>query len=273
MKLLINLIQIIFLSLLQHSKSLSKIKFTIEKIGNADNSCISDEGRYIFDLHGTFDQEFNTKDKIIVKLEYPDTEIECTPLSKSYYSEDSLKCEIDICQYPLDENVLLSPEGPKSDKFEFPNWSYFMNEIPGISNRLDSSYPYCYPSYKTTFIAEDIKSEGCDGNKNKFIVSGYWNNIEAVSKNEMQFNMPLNDQNGKKAICNFRKIEEVVCLFEGFGKIQFDDFYFKSVLSPYKFSSLGKSINVEECLSGGKNIYKISFILLKVVAFVLFLFL
>ena len=272
MKLLINLIQIIFLSLLQNSKSLSKIKFTVAKIGNADNSCISDEGRYAFDLLGSFDQEFNSKDKIIVKLEYPDTEIECTPLSKSYYPEDCLKCEIDICQYPLKENVLLSPEEPKSDKFEFPNWIHFMNEVPGISNRLNSSYPYCYPSYKTTFIAEDIKSEGCDGNKNKFVVSGYWKDIDAVSKNEMQFNMPLNDQNGKKAKCNFRKIEEVVCLFEGYGKIQFDDFYFKSVLSPYRFRSLDKSINVDKCSGSRKNIYIMSFILLKVVV-ALFLFL
>ena len=273
MKSLMNLIPIIFLSLLKRSKSLSKIKFTMKSFSNVENSCINDEGRYVFDLNGEFDQGFDIKDKIKIKLEYPNTEIECTPLSISKYSKDSIKCEIDICEYPLDDNVVLSPEEPKSDKFEFPNWNSFMNENPGISNKLISSFPICYPSDKTSFIPEDIKSEGCDGNKNKFVVNGYCENIDSVSKSEMQFKMPLEEQNGKKADCNFLKIEEVVCLFEGNGTIKFDDFHFKSVLSVYRFKSLDKSIKVEECFDSGKYINKKSIIILEVFTFFLFLLL
>ena len=270
MKIILSLISILFISLLKYSKSLTKIIFIMKEFGNTDSSCRNDHGMYTFYLYGNFDQDFNTKEKITIKLEYPDTEIECTPFSKAYYSKDSFKCEIDICEFPLDENVVLSPIEPKSNSFEFPNWKSFMSEIPGVSNKINSINPYCHPSFKTSFVTEDIKSMGCEKAKNKFVVNGYWDNIDFVTFKEEKFNMPLIDQDGKKALCNFKKIEEVECLFDGYGKIKFNSFYFKSRLSTYKVLSLDKSINVTECLYG-QYINKMSIVLLQVFTFCLFL--
>ena len=241
----------IFLLSLKNSKSKEKIKFTLKEIGKTN--CEPYHGVYHFYLNGDFDKEFNNKDKITIKLEYPHASAECLAYSKSNYPNDFLRCDLDICEFPLDENILFSPEEPISDTFSFPNWNSFMNKIPGISNKINSSDPYCYPNYEATFIPNDIESEGCKGNKNKFVVKGYWDNIEKVKFEKGSFNMHIQNQEDNIAQCNFDTLEQFYCLFEGNGTIQFDSFYFKVFLSPYKVSSLEKNINVGKCEGKSEN--------------------
>ena len=245
---LINLLTInIFLLSLKNSKSLEKIKFTLKEIGKTN--CQPSFGLYHFYLNGDFDKEFNNKDKISIKLEYPNyATAECIAYSKANYPDDFLRCELDICEFPIEENILFSPEEPISDSFLFPNWNSFMTKIPGISNKINSSDPYCYPNYEATFIPKEIQSEGCKGNKNKFVVKGDWDNLEKVKFEKGEFKIHIPNQEGKVAQCNFEVLDQFYCLYEGNGAIQIDNFYFKVFLSSYKISSLEeKNINVEKC--------------------------
>lgn len=236
------IINILLLSLKIESKE--KIKFTLKEIDKPN--CEPYYGVYHFLLNGDFDKEFNNKDKVKIKLKYPNSIAECLPYSKANYPNDFLRCDLDICEFPLDENIIFSPEEPISDTFSFPNWNSFME----INNKINSSDPYCYPHYEATFIPNDIISEGCKGNKNKFVVKGYWNDIEKVKFEKGSFNMHILNQEDKVAQCNFDVLEQFYCLFEGDGNIQFDSFYFKVYLSPYKVSSLDKNITLKECKGG-----------------------
>ena len=177
---------------------------------------------------------------------------------KAFYSNDHITCELNICEFPLDENVLFSLEEPISDTFSFPNWNTFM----GISNKINSSDPYCYPNYDATFIPNDIQS-GCKKNKNKFVVKGYWDNLEKVRFEQTSFNIHIQ---GKIAQCNFDTLDKFYCLYEGCGNIQLDTFYFKEVLTAYRVSSLEKNITLKECESNFIN-------KIKNMIFTLFLFL
>lgn len=246
MKRLITLLSIIFLLQINISISLEKIKFTVKAIRQAIPNCIPENGQYFFYLDGEFDSSFN-KEKCLIKLEYPDTTIECIAYSKGNYAKDSIKCEIDICEFTLDNNVLLSPEEPISEKIEFPNWNSFMNENPGVSNKVNDNDPSCYPNPKTNFNPTDIISVGCEGNKNRFNVKGNWDNENYVSFGDDTFRMPLSSQKGKKAECKFNNYGEFTCLFQGYGEIEFDQFYFKAILSAYRVNKLDKSIYVIEC--------------------------
>ena len=139
-------------------------------------------------------------------------------------------------------------------------------------NKVNENDDYCLPTIKTTFNPRDIVSEGCDGNKNKFKVTGYWDNEREVSSKNEMFKMPLSSQEGKKADCSFNNYEQFTCLFEGYGKIKFDTFNFKSVLSPYKVNGLDKSINVTECISQkGNHYYYIKTKILEILFLCLFL--
>ena len=71
---------------------------------------------------------------------------------------DFIKCEIDKWEFTLDSNVLLSSEESISEKIEFLNWNSFMNENPGVSNKISDSDPSCYSNIKTYFNPADIIS-------------------------------------------------------------------------------------------------------------------
>lgn len=263
-------INILFLSF-QNSKSIEKIKFILKEIGNSN--CEPSHGVYHFYLNGDFDKEFNNKDQIKIKLEYPDAIAECLAYSKANYPNDFIRCDLDICEFPLEENILFSTEEPISDLFSFPNWNSFMSKIPGISNKINSSDPYCYPSYETTFIPNDIQSEGCKGNKNKFVIKGYWDNIDKVKFEKGSFNMHILNQEGKIAQCNFDVLDQFYCLFKGNGTIQFDSFYFKVFLSPYKVSSLEKNMTLAQCEGEDENNNENNFLNVKKAIILFFSFL
>ena len=246
MKRLITLLSIIFLLQINISISLEKIKFTVKSIRQTTSNCAPENGLYSFYLDGEFDSLFN-KEKCLIKLEYPDTTIECIAYSRGNFATDSIKCEIDICEFTLENNVLLSPEEPVSEKIEFPNWNSFMNENPGVSNKVNDIDPSCYPNIKTYFNPTDIISVGCEGDKNRFNVKGSWDKENLVSFGDDTFKMPLSSQKGKKAECKFNNYGEFTCLFQGYGEIEFDRFYFKAILSTYRINKLDKSINVTEC--------------------------
>ena len=232
----------------------------MKEFGKTDSNCESQNGIYHFYLYGDYDSGFNTNDKIILKLDYPNTTLECTPLSKENYSKDSIKCLIDICEFPLEKNVLISSEEPQSNNFEFPNWSSFMNENPGISNKVNDTHSICYPEEKTTFQPSDIISYGCEGGKNKFKIIGEWMNVNKVTFKELLFKLPLVGQNGKMADCEFQSLNEIICLFDGYGEIKFENSFFKAILSPYKIEKSPKVINVTQCFNNG-NYFKMKIIL------------
>ena len=258
MKEILNFLTIIFILLIKNSKSLEKIKFNMSKFGNTNSNCEPDNGIYHFYLYGDFSSEFNIKDKIPIKLDSPPTIVLCTAYSKGYYSVDSIKCEINICEFPIDGNVTLSPEEPISDYFEFPNWNSFMNKNPGISNTIESTS--CYPYSKGYFTPNDIEAQGCNGKNNTFIIKGEWDDESMVTFNKEKFKLPLLYQEGEKAECQFMNLTHFKCSYKGFGEINFDSFYFKAILSTYKVMSLEKSINVTQC--NGNSFNKMNFFLI-----------
>ena len=266
---------LIFFILIKNTFQIETIKFNILEIGNAN--CISDQSIYRFYLNGIFDLPFDTTEKIFIKLLYPKTTIECSALSKKNYRNDTIKCEVDICEFPMEENILISPEEPTSinNKFEFPNWKDFMNKNPGISNRIEETRIPCFPEINAIFSPTDIISLGCEGDKNIFTITGEWEDKDEVTFKEAKFKIPIINQEEKKAECFFKDLENIICLYQGYGEIKFDKFYFKAISSGYQINGLNKKINVTECINenntninGNSNMIKISLILL---AFNLFL--
>ena len=58
---------------------------------------------------------------------------------KRNFANNSIKYEIDIWEFTLDSNVLLSSEQPINEKIEFINWNSFMNENMEVSNKVNDS--------------------------------------------------------------------------------------------------------------------------------------
>ena len=251
MKEILNLLTILIISLIKNCKSLEKIKFIITEIENSNSNCVSGEGIYFFYINGNFSSEFDRKNVISIKFENPPTNVLCIAYSKNGYSRDRIKCEINICEFPLEEDVILSPEEPIDDNFEFPNWNSFMTENPGVSNRIVDSD--CFPNPKGYFTPNNIEPIGCEGNNITFIINGKWNDENIVTFGKDTFRLPLLSQEGKKAECQFINITNFKCSYNGYGEINFDTFYFKAILSAYKVFSLDQSINMTECKNASFN--------------------
>ena len=269
MKNLIYILQILFLILIKNTFQLETIKFTVKEFDN--RYCESDKANYYFYISGDFNSEPSHNDKIYIKLLYPETTVECLAYSKNKYAKDKIKCDINICEFPLQENILISPEVPTSinHKYEFPNWNSFMNQNPGISNKINDTKIPCNPEINTYFYPNDIISLGCNGNKNEIKITGEWDSQKKPTFTESKFNMPIIiNKEKKKAECSFTDLKNIKCLFQGYGEIQFNTFLFKAISSAYQVEGLDKVINVTECKNNANKI-KISLIILSLYLFLL----
>ena len=250
--------QLLFIILIQNSFQLETIKFTVKHldIGN----CESYKANYYFYIEGEYSSEPPHNDKIYVKLLSPNITLECLAYSKNKYIKDKIKCDVNLCEIDVKENILISSEVPNTinNKYEFPNWESFMNQNPGISNLINDTKLPCSPEINAKFNPDNIISLGCNGNKNEFKITGNWEG-ESPKKptfTNCNFNMPIIiNQEEKKAECNFIDLKNIKCLFKGLGELHFNTFLFRAITTGYKVEGLNKAINITECnLSNNINI-------------------
>ena len=263
-----QLFQLLFIILIKNSFQIETIKFTV---GGFDNRyCESDKANYYFYIVGNFSSEPSHNDKIFIKLLYPETTVECLAYSKNTHRNDKIKCDINICEYPIKDNILISPEVPTSinQKYEFPNWNSFMSQNLGVSNRINDTKIPCNPDINAYFIPDDIISLGCKGNKNEIKIPGNWEAPKKPTFTEGKFNMPIIiNKEKKKAECSFTDLKNIKCLFQGYGEIHFNTFQFKAISTGYEVEGLNKAINVTECNISNK--ITISIIILSLYLFLL----
>ena len=272
MKNLRYIFHLLFIILIKNSFQIETIKFTVVEFDN--RYCESDKANYYFYIAGNFSAEPSHNDKIYIKLLYPKTTVECLAYSKNQYRKDKIRCDVNICEFPVKDNILISPEVPTSpnNKYEFPNWNSFMNQNPGVSNKINDTKIPCNPDINAYFIPDDIISLGCNGNKNEIKISGDWEAQKKPTFKETKFNMPIIiNQEEKKAECSFTDLKNIKCLFQGYGKIHFNTFQFKAISTGYEVEGLNKAINVTEC-NNNENISNkitISIIILSLYLFLL----
>lgn len=124
----------------------------------------------------------------------------------------------------------------------------------------------------TTFYPESIKSNGCSGKYNVFVINGKWENETLKPLYSFSFNLKLENEQKDKAICDYNSnsIKELKCRFEGEGDIKFEEqyFLFDYLYGLYKIQKYDSSIHVNKCNYSIRT--KFNWIILLILSILLF---
>lgn len=264
MELLIS--NILLLSLLiSYSKCIEDIiDFNVEKIEIPQVSCIPKLGTYLFYIIGEFSSSPNIKKTISFNFQSSNSKAICRPLEQTIVSKDQLQCEIDICEYPInDENIFLPINPPKIDGYNFPNWNKVISKYPGESNKIPEDNIICFPMKLNSYNISSIKSEGCSNEKNIVLIDGKWSDESQILPKSFEIFL----DNGNKAKCETINLKQIQCGIDGYGDIKFNEKYFKSGINVFKIEESYKSIYVDKCNLSSFIIFNKIFLLLIILLF------
>ena len=226
----------------------SKNTFTVSKIELPYFKCMPTSGYYLFYIEGEFSSEISVTDlskTLTLNLIQPSNgQAICTPFPKTEYSNDEFQCEINICDYRIDGNILVQLDAPESSVYTFTNWEQTIGASPGTSNFVETIT--CLPKAKGIFNITNVESNGCNGNKNVLKLNGKWNKqISSIS-----FELDIEGYT-KKAFCSYQKGNEyITCQLEGYGDIKINEKYFTcNDLYVYLISGNDNTISVNKCSS------------------------
>lgn len=237
---------ILFLSpLISYSKCKDEIiEFYVEKIEISQVSCIPKLGTYLFYIIGEFSSSPNIKKLISLNFQSSNFKAICRPLEQTLVSKDQLQCEINVCDYPInDENIFLPINPPNTDGYEFPNWNKVISKFPGESNKIPEDNIICIPMELNSYNISSIKSEGCSNKKNIILIDGKWSDESQLLPKS--FEIILN--NGNQAKCETTNLKQIQCEIDGYGDIKFNEKYFKSGINVFKIEDSDKSISIDKC--------------------------
>ena len=224
----------------------SQITFTVYGIKECILPCVPALGSYTFYIEGEFSSTPSFIDTLTLNLLQPlNAQAICNPFGKTSYSNGVLQCEINLCDYKIDGNILLQLDVPKDSIYIFKNWEQTIGVSPGTSNKVDNTT--CLPEAKAIFNVTNIEKNGCNGNKNVLKLNGKWDK----EVDNIKFDLKI-DGHSKKAYCSYVKGKEyVTCQLEGYGNIKINEKYCKStILEIYLISESEHSIHVDECSDG-----------------------
>ena len=243
---------VLFSFLISYSFNFEQFIFTIKKFHLSYFSCLQTYGTYTFFIDGEFNGSPSESDFLLIDLDNPvGAKAECKPFARFDYFE----CEIDICLYNLTSlDILFSLNAPISEKYKVENWEEVISKIPGITNLIDENIT-CVPYIQNTFIPSSIESKGCSGNKNIFNIKGDWENGGSIPSNDFDFKIEINNKEKDIANCNFSifNVKEFNCEFEGEGKINFEEKYFKGYFANYMMNKTNIFKDVKKCEENNKE--------------------
>ena len=242
----LKIFSIIFLSfLISYLKCKDEIiDFNVEKIEISQVSCIPKLGTYLFYIIGEFSSSPDIKNVIFFNFQSSNSKAICHPLEQTLVSKDQLQCEINICDYPInDENLFLPVNPPNVEGYNFPNWNKVISKYPGESNKIPEDNIICIPMELNSYNISSIKSEGCSNAKNIILIDGKWSDESQLLPGS--FEIILN--NGNKANCGKINQKQIQCEIDGYGDIKFNEKFFKSGINVFKIEESYKSIYVDKC--------------------------
>ncbi len=222
----------------------SEISFNVSSIEKSQLGCISNIGTYIFYLIGEFSSTPSILNPITLNLTIPKNATAlCYPFFKTSVSADLLQCEINICDYLIEDEVILSVEKPVVEGYSFPNWKETIGASPGESNRVDDNV-VCTLEAKAAFTTDSIESSGCKGKTNIFKINGKWSN----ETEDLGFVLDV-EGSEEKAICEYKnqKKDYIQCEFGGEGDIKIYDKYFKTNINVYFLLESNSTIHLNKC--------------------------
>lgn len=220
------------------------IDFNVEKIEISQVSCIPKLGTYLFYIIGEFSSSPNIKNVITFNFQSSNSKAICHPLEQTLVSKDQLQCEINICDYPInDENIFLPINPPKIDGYNFPNWNKVISKYPGESNKIPEDNIICKPMELNSYNIFSLKNEGCSNEKNIILIDGKWSDESQLLPGS--FEMTLN--NGNKANCETINLNQIQCEIDGYGDIKFNENYFKSGINVFKIEDSNETIKIDKC--------------------------
>lgn len=240
----------IFLVLISFSflQSNSKVEFTIEKLDDTSFKC--KDYTYEFEMKGTFNGSPSAFNQFEINLETSDgrkIKPTCTPIN--ILGVTKISCKIDNCLYPLNkENIIFPTTAPQTDTIIFKDWEKVIGKQPGVSNRI--SNVECFTTKSSNkFIPSSITVEDCLLGISSFIIKGDWENKDKAITNVYVniIKILLDNENKDVAECYYFGNENPIefrCNFEGYGRIKFNEQFFKGNLDAYKINGFdsGKSI-------------------------------
>ena len=220
------------------------IDFNIEKIELSQAPCIPQLGKYLFYIKGNFNESPSVTNIITFYLDSSNFKAICYPLEKTSVSNDQLQCEINTYYYPLNEqNIFLPINPPIIEGYNFPNWKQILGENPGISNKIPEENIKCLPKELNSYNINFIKSQGCSNNKNIILMKGSWSDESKIIP--QNFKIELSNKN--IANCLTLYINQLQCEIDGYGKITFNDNYFKNGINIFKINKTELSVNIDKC--------------------------
>lgn len=246
MKIILSLFLILSLSNCILNATINE--FTITELKRSDTPCLIQENKYEFLLVGTFSDEPSANNTITLDLKSPEGKAECAPVEQSL--TEGFVCCIDNSKYPLVEKIEINPVPPESEKYSFLNFEEFLGgkTLEAICN---------------DFVSNKVEDKGCTLNKtNSIKISGKWNVNNAYPNLDTQFELQLSNEKKAKACCEYKKDSpsEFECLFEGGGKvkyedniIKFDEKYF------YKFNKYESNVDTKDCKKNSGNFIGLTF--------------
>ena len=192
------------------------------------------DGIYYFQILGNFTEVPLKTNPIEISLNSPEgAKAMCFP-------EESLnfgfKCQLFLNKYNLYEKLIIDPQPPLSEKYDFINWNKFFKE-----NSIDIT---C-----NEFISSNIKIEKIDTDyKYAYIITGKWNDIYYY-KDDVNFELELDNIKKTKLSCSFYTniSDQIICYSNELEAIKFKDTLVKfGNTYYYKFNSFdGSKIDIE----------------------------
>ena len=240
----------------------SQITFTVSGITKHILPCLS--GSYTFNIEGEFSSSTSILETLTIDLLQPsNAKAVCSPFGKTSYTSDLFQCEINVCDYRIDGNILLELDVPKSSRYIIKNWEQTIGASPGTSNKVDNTT--CLPKTDAIFNITKVEKNGCNGDKNVLKLNGKWNKETDSTRFELKI-----DGFSKKADCSYAKGKEyITCQLEGYGDIKINEKYCKSFFSVYLISGYDNIYHVSNCNDGKLiRINSIIFYLLIILLFI-----
>ena len=248
MRKLFLLILIIFISQI-NSKFLSleedKIDIKIISISLPQVPCTPSLATYLFNINCNFSKVPLITQTITLSLSSNIKSL-CYPLESTEVSDSILQCEINIVDYPINnQNIFLPLEPPESDYYTFNNWKEIIAAQPDISNKISDKEISCLPKALNSFVINDYSNQGCINDNNYITLIGKWNDENILMGKKFEF-----DFEKIKGQCLYYDINRIQCEIEGSGELFFEnDLYFKYGINPYKIDKSDKKYSIIDCNS------------------------
>ena len=249
---------LIFFIFISYSKCKEEsISFQVKSIELSQVSCFPSLGTYLFYIKGEFSEPPEITSVISFNLEsHPNLKVICYPLEKTSVTIDQLQCEINMCDYALNnENITLPVNPPNINGYNFINWKEFIGSNPGVSNKIPEDNITCIPKELNSYI---ISSLECSDIKNNILIKGKWSDESNLIPSEFSIKI----KNNNIANCKPTNQNDIKCEINGQREVKFDEKYFKSGINVYKIEKSDASIKVDQCNFSSFLIFSRIFIIL-----------